>query len=115
MGDISKRRKGYSMTTTIRYNNHEDNASRVGEIALQLYSWYLVQDCTKAKSAIYQDRLEAKTEMQAIKEGTAIFAGLSKHDQDARGDVYICQAALDDNGIYDPNTERYFHVIKREE
>lgn len=101
---------------TIRRDSQGDYATgRVGEIALQLYSWYLVQDCTKTRSAIYQDRLDAKTEMQALKEGTAIFAALSKHDQGARGDVYICQAALDDNGIYDPNTERYYHVIKRED
>lgn len=79
------------------------------------FIWYLVEDCTKTKSAIYQTPLKADKEIEALKEGEAIFKALSDYDQKQRGDVYICQAAMDDNGAYDPNTERYFHVLKRED
>lgn len=79
------------------------------------FIWYLVEDCTKTKAAIYRTPLNADKEIEALKEGNAIFKALSDYDKKQRGDVYICQAALSDNEIYDPNTERYFHFIKRED
>lgn len=66
--------------------------------------WFLIEDCTSKRSAVYETLLNADNADEAIEEADCIFGRLTVRDKRDRDDVYIIKADLDEDGCIDYNT-----------
>lgn len=71
--------------------------------------WYLIEDCTTSRAAMFNTELKAETMDDAVREGLAIYDALTEHDQKEREAVFVAYAEPDEYG--DPDLDKTEAVI----
>ena len=66
--------------------------------------WFLIDDCTTAKGATFEEPMAATTREEAAEELRRAWDRLSRADQKARDDFRAVLAEADEDGIIDYET-----------
>jgi hypothetical protein len=74
--------------------------------------WWLIDDCTTAAAACWEQPLQVETKEEAVKEARRRWESLTKHDQDKRDNFYVCLCRYDEEGLIDLETMEECENIK---
>lgn len=72
--------------------------------------WFLIEDCTTSRAALYHTELKATRKADAVQEGLHAFLSLTEHDRKDRESVFVCKADVDEYG--DPDLETAQHLVE---
>lgn len=60
--------------------------------------WYLIEDCTTSRAAVYHTELRSADKAGAVAEGIEIWSGLTRKDREDREAVFVISAEADEHG-----------------
>lgn len=112
--------------TEYRLEPSDGSLEEVGEIEFDAYQitrlerydgsmkhWFWIEDCTSARSEVYDEILPVESKEEALNLASAKWEALTESDRRKRDEAFIGYAEVDEDGCVDYNTMTDIVYLKK--